>query len=225
MKRAGMLAMILVALAAGFVGSFAKDVLFEPGVVDAQAGTTPPLRIALLDLEEAARSSMKFKELKSEWELRQNELKKTNAAMQAEVEEKKAALRRAQSTNDTEEMASLRVDLAALEENIKATREVQKRFLSDLLEHYQKGVIEHVLAVADEYCVKEGYHLVMQNYETTSQEGELFAGANYSERILNKPVLFTPGTKSKKNPYVVDITAQIVAKVQVAGNAPPKKPE
>lgn len=214
MKRAGMMALILVSLAAGFLGSFVKDVLFEPSVVDAQASGGTQLRIAILDLEEVARASDKFKALKSEWELRQNELKKSNAAMQAEMEEKKAAMRRAQSTNDSEEVASLRVELAALEENIKATREVQKRFLAELLEHYQKGVIEHVLAAADEYCVKEGYHLVLQNYETSSQEGELFAGASYSERILNKPVLFSPGTKAKKNPFVVDITAQILAKVK-----------
>jgi len=223
MKRTGILAVVLAALAAGFLGSVIKDTVFEARTADAQ-DTSKPLKVALLDLEAAARSSKKFKDLKAEWELRQNGLKTENRQLQQDIEDKKVALRRAMSRTDgAEEAANLRVELTALDETVKSTREVQKRYLSELLEQYQKEVIEYVLSFAENYCIREGYHLVLQNYDTSTGEGDLFAGGSFSERILNKPVLFAPGVKSKKNPYVTDITAQIVAQVQLGGEPPKVK--
>lgn len=212
MNRASILAIVLTALAAGFLGSVVKDSVFEARVVDAQPGPTPTMKVALLDLESVARASKLFKQLKQQWELRQNELKEENRKMAQEMEEKQAALRRAQSRTDSaEEISSLRVELTAMEENIKTTKEVQKRFLTELLENYQKQVIVDVMAKANQYCTREGYHLVLQNYDTDSTDtGDMFAGGSYSERIMNKPVLFAPGITAKKNPYVVDITAQMV---------------
>lgn len=208
MKRASIAFIVMAAIAAGFLGSVIKDHVFEPVPAQAQAR---PLKVALLDLERVARSSAKFKQLKDQWELRQNALKEENRKLTVEFEDKKAELRRAMGrTDSSEDVAVLRVELTALEENIKTTKEVQKRYLADLLEHYQKQVIEHVMSEADGYCTREGYHLVIQNYETSSSETEMFAAGSYSERILNKPVLFAPGMKDKTNPFVVDITAQVV---------------
>lgn len=208
MKRASMLVIVAAAIAAGFLGSVIKDYVFQPVPAEAQA---KPLKIALLDLERTARSSRKFKELKDQWEMRQNALKEENRKLTVEFEDKKAELRRAMTRADnSEEVTVLRVEITALEENIKTTKEVQKRYLADLLEHYQKQVIEHVMSEADGYCKREGYHLVLQNYETASSESEMFAAGSYSERILNKPVLFAPGVVDRTSPYVVDVTAQII---------------
>ncbi|MBE7491514.1 MAG: OmpH family outer membrane protein [Planctomycetes bacterium] len=208
MNRAGILAVVLAALVAGFAGSFVQQSLLAPVPADAQGNPgAKPLKIALLDLERVARSSRKFKKLKDEWEARQNTLKEENRKMTEEFEEKKAALRRAQARSDaSEEVATLRVELAAMEENIKTTREVQKRYLSELLENYQKEVLEDVLGRAQEYCIRQGYHLVLQNYDNPKKDDDMFTGSSFAERVMSKPVLFAPGTVDRSNPYVVDIT-------------------
>ncbi|MCL4729364.1 MAG: OmpH family outer membrane protein [Planctomycetes bacterium] len=202
MNRAGILAVVLAALVAGFAGSFVQQSLLAPVPADAQGNPgAKPLKIALLDLERVARSSRKFKKLKDEWEARQNTLKEENRKMTEEFEEKKAALRRAQARSDaSEEVATLRVELAAMEENIKTTREVQKRYLSELLENYQKEVLEDVLGRAQEYCIRQGYHLVLQNYDNPKKDDDMFTGSSFAERVMSKPVLFAPGTVDRSNP-------------------------
>lgn len=214
MKRFSLLAVVVAALAAGFLGSVAKDIVFEPKPADAQNTPKPDFKIALLDMERVSRSSKRFRELKVEWEAVQTKLKSENDKTMGEFESLKNKLRRAQSEGETEQAMGLRNEAAAMEESMKAIKEVQKTYLSELIEQYQKEVLDVVLAAADSYCTTRGYHLVLQDYEVKKSDSELFAGGTYSERLLNKPVLLTPGVIAKTNPYVTDITEAIEALVK-----------
>ncbi|MBK9973403.1 MAG: OmpH family outer membrane protein [Planctomycetes bacterium] len=214
MKRFSLLAVVMAALAAGFLGSVVKDVVFAPKAADAQVTQKPDFKIALLDLERVSRASKKFRELKVEWEAVQAKLKSENDKTVNEFESLKNKLRRAQNEGETEQAMGLRNEATAMEESMKAIKEVQKNYLSELIEQYQKQVLDEVLAAAESYCTTRGYHLVLQDYEVKKSDSELFAGGSYSERLLNKPVLFAPGVIAKTNPYVTDITEAVEALVK-----------
>ena len=64
MKRSGIVVCVLAAIAAGFLGSSVRDLLFNPEPVQAQATKLAPIKIAVLDLIQASRKSKKITELK-----------------------------------------------------------------------------------------------------------------------------------------------------------------
>jgi Skp family chaperone for outer membrane proteins len=208
MKRLGLIAFLCLALTAGFAGSLAKDWLIEP--VSAQA--PPPLKIALLDLEKTCRASKKFSEMNKQWEEAIKRDRAERVRLMEELNDKKAKLRALEkSPTNTEDIDSLRPDIAAMEQYIEWYKKSQNVYLEALIDEFQKQVLNVVRGVAEEYCQTGGYHLCLQDFEVPlGGEDELFKGATFSQRWLSKPVLFAPGVKGKTNPYVIDITDDII---------------
>lgn len=212
MKRFAFAALILLACAAGFAGSLIHDSLktAEPaGTVHAapERAKAGAVRIAVINLEQASRESRKFKELKILWEAAQEELKKQNQKMEQEYNAKLAELRRA-GTED--EKMALRVELKSLQEAQKYSQEEQQKYLGGLLSQYQTDVLRHVMEEMDKFVRKEGYDIVLQDYDVEAADADFFSGGAYAQSLMSKPVLLTPGTKDKKNAYVVDITQEII---------------
>lgn len=212
MKRFAFAALILLACAAGFAGSLIHDSLktTEPAETvhaapeRAKAGA---VRIAVINLEQASRESRKFKELKILWEAAQEELKKQNQKMEQDYNAKLAELRRA-GTED--EKMALRVELKSFQEAQKVSQEEQQKYLGALLAQYQTDVLRHVMEEMDKFVRKEGYDIVLQDYDVEAADADFFSGGAYAQSLMSKPVLLTPGTKDKKNAYVVDITQEII---------------
>lgn len=212
MKRFAFAASILLACAAGFAGSLIHDSLktTEPAETvhaapeRAKAGA---VRIAVINLEQASRESRKFKELKILWEAAQEELKKQNQKMEQDYNAKLAELRRA-GTED--EKMALRVELKSFQEAQKVSQEEQQKYLGALLAQYQTDVLRHVMEEMDKFVRKEGYDIVLQDYDVEAADADFFSGGAYAQSLMSKPVLLTPGTKDKKNAYVVDITQEII---------------
>jgi len=212
MKRFAFAAFILLACAAGFAGSLIHDSLktTEPAETvhaapeRAKAGA---VRIAVINLEQASRESRKFKELKILWEAAQEELKKQNQKMEQDYNAKLAELRRA-GTED--EKMALRVELKSFQEAQKVNQEEQQKYLGALLAQYQTDVLRHVMEEMDKFVRKEGYDIVLQDYDVEAADADFFSGGAYAQSLMSKPVLLTPGTKDKKNAYVVDITQEII---------------
>lgn len=213
MKRLGMVMLACIALAAGFAGSLVKDALVQPEPVHAQ---TTPIKIALLDLEKACRASWKFNELKISWDERRLRQEAETDQRINELNEKKRKLRNLlQSGIESDEPNFLRPEIAAMEEFLEQSRPRWRKYLGDLVSEYQKQVLEHVIGVAENYCNTQGYHLCLQDYQLDSgSEDELFKGAEFAARWLNKPVLFAPGVDENKNMYVKNITEDIVNRVK-----------
>lgn len=212
MKRFAFAALILLACAAGFAGSLIHDSLKTAEPTEAvhaapERAKAGAVRIAVINLEQASRESRKFKELKILWEAAQEELKKQNQKMEQDYNAKLAELRRA-GTED--EKMALRVELKSFQEAQKVSQEEQQKYLGALLAQYQTDVLRHVMEEMDKFVRKEGYDIVLQDYDVEAADADFFSGGAYAQSLMSKPVLLTPGTKDKKNAYVVDITQEII---------------
>jgi len=219
MRRLSGFALVCVALAAGFAGALGKDWLLQAAPVLAQDNPAPPIKIGLFDLERACKASGKFNSLKRLYEEAKAREEAKAEQLNRELELKKSRLRMLlQSNADSKEPAILRPEIAALEEYLKRYSKFLDNYLVRLLDEYQKQVIEHVTGVAMDYCTAQGYHLVLQDFVLNRDEmSDMFAGASMAERWLNKPVLFTPRVVLKENPYVTDITEDIINQVKGGG--------
>lgn len=211
MKRClTVLAFALLAGAAGLGGSLLHQRLAQPQEVHAQSMRAEKgIRIALLNLEAAARSSKKFGDLKLKWDETQQAMKAEMERLQADHDKLKAEVRAAQATGDIELALTSQAQQSALQETMEVTRKQQGAYLQSLLNQYQKEVLVEVMAKAEEYCKKEGFDLLLQDYTLDATESGFFSGGAYAETLMNKPVLYAPGLKDLKNAYVVDITAAI----------------
>lgn len=212
MKRFAFAALILLACAAGFAGSLIHDSLKTTESAETvhavpERAKGGAVRIAVINLEQASRESRKFKELKILWEAAQEELKKQNQKMEQDYNAKLAELRRA-GTED--EKMALRVELKSFQEAQKVSQEEQQKYLGALLAQYQTDVLRHVMEEMDKFVRKEGYDIVLQDYDVEAADADFFSGGAYAQSLMSKPVLLTPGTKDKKNAYVVDITQEII---------------
>lgn len=217
MKRFTVVALILVACAAGFVGSILHDALTD----DAEAvnaakprSTEGGIRVALLNLEKASRESKKFKTLKGDWERAQKDLKESNQRMKDSYDKKRAEVNRLRVSGDEEKLLDLKVELQSIEEAMKAAQEEQKQYLGSLLNQYQTDVLLEVIETVEKYAAREGYDIVIQDYTVNAEDADFFTGGAYAQSMMSKPVLAAPSMVDNKNAYVTDITQAIIDKLK-----------
>ena len=203
-------ALAALAAVAGLAGSAIHQHFSQPQEVHAQSVRAEKgIRIALLNLEAAARKSSKFTDLKVKWDETQKAMKDETERLQADLEKLKLEVRAAQAAGDIELAMTAQAQHSALQETMEVTRKQQGAYLQSLLNQYQKDVLVEVMAKAEEYCKKEGFDLLLQDYTLDATEAGFFSGGAYAETLMNKPVLYAPGLKDLKNAYVVDITGAI----------------
>ena len=108
---------------------------------------------------------------------------------------------------------------------MKVKREQQQKYLALLLEQYQKEVLQAVIVEVEKYVAKEGYDIVLQDYELKGgDKSDFLARDTFSQTLMSKPVLFAPGLLKFKNDYVTDITESIVKRVKnLAAVKPPEE--
>lgn len=211
MKRFYVVALVLIACGAGFFGGEIRDALapeVQPAYaqpVRAQAG----IRIALFNLEKAARNSDEFTERKLLWEEAQKSLKEQNDKMKRDYDAKLAEIQRRRLARPDDDLLDLRVEAQAIEQAMKAAKEEQQEYMSALLAQYQKEVLIVVMEKLESYVNKHGFDIVLQQYDDAAEEADFFSGAAYAQSLMSKPVLFAPGVLSNKNAYVTDITDAI----------------
>lgn len=217
MNRFTVVAIVVFALAAGFVGSVMHDAFKE----DAEAvNAAKPrakeggIRVALLNLEEASRQSKTFKALKIDWENAQNELKASNQRMKEAYDKKRAEVNQVRLSGDDEKLLDLRVELQSIEEAVKAAQEEQKNYLGALLNQYQTDVLREVIKAVEDYAAIEGYDIVIQDYTVNGDDADFFSGGAYAQTMMGKSVIAAPGMVANKNAYVTDITQAIIDKLK-----------
>ncbi|MBK8207718.1 MAG: hypothetical protein IPK87_13160 [Planctomycetes bacterium] len=203
------------AVGAGFGGAF----LFQqsqPQPVSAQvARADGGIRIALINLEEASRQSKKFRELKSNWDEVQRELEVERTKAETAYRNKAMEVQRARLENrGQEEITPLQVEQQTLKEVLDIMKKQQEVYLSSLLAQYQKAVLVEVMVVIENFAKLQKYDVVVQDYTVDAGDSDFFAGGAYAQTLINKPVLFAPGTVNNNNPYVTDITKAIIQLVQ-----------
>ncbi|MCA8911654.1 MAG: OmpH family outer membrane protein [Planctomycetes bacterium] len=226
MKRFAKLSFVLAIAVASYGASWLQHSSQEqPEIVHAQDVKVEGVRIGLFNLEEASRHSALFKRYKIDWERTQEELKNSNLRMRTSYETKNAELKRARAEGKDQRVLDLRIELQSLEEAIKAAAEEQKKYLASLLNQYQTAVIQHVMNVAEQYAIRQGYDLVLQDYRVSAEDADFFSGGGYAQSMMSKPVLIAPGVISNKNAHVTDITGAVSQLVQVGGNPQPKPVE
>lgn len=218
MKRFGSLVLVVCALMAGFAGSVLHHnyVVEDARDVEAQLDRRDKsVRIALVNLEECARQSGAFKQLKIKWDETQEDVTRRSEKMKREYETKGAQLRRARRDGRTEdETLGLRVELKSLEEQMEVAEKEQRAYLSQILNQYQKSVLEVVMASIEEYAKVQKFDIVLQDYSVDSGEAAFFEGSAYAQALLTKPVLYAPGVVDNSNGYVVDITPVMVERLR-----------
>jgi hypothetical protein len=202
--------LVAVAVAAGFCGSLVSG-LFQPGPVEAQ--TPPPIKIALVNIEEAAKKSAIFQEKKDLWDAAQADLRKQRDAIEADIEDVK---RQAQRTDKPETLATLKAQMEALKGRQDEAIRSHEKYLGDLMAEYQDEVLKKVKGVVEDVATVNKFHIVFQDYEPSSKGSSDFFGGTYAQTLLNKPVFFAPGVTSERNTnvYVQDITATVIAKLK-----------
>lgn len=201
--------LVAVAVAAGFCGSLVSG-LFQPGQVEAQ--TPPPIKIALVNIEKAAKESAIFKQKKDLWDAAQEDLKKQRDTIEDAIEDVK---RQAQSTDKPETLATLKAQMEALKGRQDEAIRSHEKYLGDLMAQYQEEVLKKVKGVVEDVATVNKFHIVFQDYDEPSSSGSSdFFGGTYAQTLLSKPVFFAPAVDRNANVYVQDITATVIAKLK-----------
>jgi Skp family chaperone for outer membrane proteins len=209
----------VLALLAGFGGSWIRD-WAQPQQVEAQPQRAERgIRIALVNLEEVARRSPMFADRKLRWDRHQKALEDERKRIDDDINVKEAELRRARADNRSEdELLQLRVELEVLKRHRERAVEDHQFHMSLLLSKYQKEVLQYVRPEIERYAQLQKYDIVLQDYSVEDAEG-LFSGDAYAQTLINKPVLYAPGVIDNSNPYVTDITEAIINRMAaLAGN-------
>jgi hypothetical protein len=214
MKRFYLVALVLLACGAGFFGGEIREALSPEPVYAQPERAKAGIRIALFNLEKAARSSKLFKAKKIDWDQAQTALKEQNEKMQRDYKLKMEEIKRARLANPEDNVLSLRVELQAIEQALKVAEEEQRDYLGALLAQYQKEVLIEVMKELNDYVGLMEYDIVLQDYEDASSDADFFSGAAYAQSLMSKPVLAAPGIEKKKNPYVTDITDAIIERMK-----------
>ncbi|MBX3460231.1 MAG: hypothetical protein KF696_09785 [Planctomycetes bacterium] len=223
MKNVFVFALLLgSALCAGIGGAwlFSKS---EPQEVAAQANR--PVKIAIVNLEEASRQSGWFKVRKQRWEEVQAELKLEREKTERTYREKTLEVQRAKlAKKSAEEIMPLEVEAQTYKELMEILKKQQEAYLVNLIAQYQNEVLRNVIAEIEQFTKLMGYDIVLQDYSVAETGvSDFMSGGAYAQSLINKPVLYTPGTETNKNIYVTDITKAIIQRVQTTVE-PPKKP-
>ena len=211
MKLTAFAAFLVMAVAAGYVGSLLNTT--EPETVEAaKPREKEAVRIAVINLEEASRQSKWFKALRIDWEHAQSDIKRQAEDMKAEYDAKVEEYQRARLRGDEAgELLTLGVEIKALEEAQKAAREEQTGYLQALLNQYQKDVLQRVMEEIEMFVKLEGYDIVLQDYTLEAAEAGFFQDNVYAQTLMSKPVLHVPG--GVNNSYVTDITQSIIDRI------------
>lgn len=216
MKRTQVALILAVAMVAGVAGGVVSNLFSNVSVVEAQRAQDG-IRIAVLKLETAARESQMFKDKKENWETIQGQFvaenKRDQSALRQMQQEFNEEARREKV--DQDDLAALQLEIKTMKEAIKVKREQQQQYLALLLESYQKEVLQVVIAEVKKYAKKEGYDVVLQDYELESSDDSGFLSRDeYLQTLMSKPVLYAPNLKNYKNKYVSDITESIIKRVK-----------
>ncbi|MCA8911653.1 MAG: OmpH family outer membrane protein [Planctomycetes bacterium] len=215
MKRFTVVALVLLAVAAGFAGSLIHDAVTkdaEPVHAAKARSKDGGIRVALLNLEEASRQSKKFKERKNDWDAAQKDLKEQGEKLKSSYDAKRAeAAREHANGHDT---LDLKVELQSIEEAVKAFQDESKNYLAALLNQYQTEVLREVIKAVEAFAALEGYDIVVQDYTVNAEDADFFSGGAYAQSMMSKPVLAAPGMLTNKNAYVTDITQAIIDKLK-----------
>jgi Skp family chaperone for outer membrane proteins len=203
----------LMCCLAGVAGAWATRAWTQPTMpVEAQSDrASEGIRIALLNLEEAARRSPKFAEHQRSWDRARAELQQQRDEKRAALQRTQRELQRARLEGASEDsLTFLEVELKATQETLKLMAERQEMYLAALLTKYQSEVLREVMAMVETYTQRQGYDIVLQDYTVETGGEGFFAGGGYAQTMINKPVLYAPGIRRNRNAYVTDITDAIV---------------
>lgn len=214
MKMTKLLALVAVlAVLAGFGGSLLKDAL-QPEDVHAQAQRADKgIRIALVNLEEAARRSPAFAERKLRWDDVRVELEGDRERLQQNLQEKTRQLRERRAEGAPEELLTqMTAEVEALKQASEATETEHRNYLATLLSQYQKEVLLTVMPEIERYALTQHFDIVLQDYSEGAAAG-LFDADAYAQTLINKPVLYVPRISNNQNPYVTDITQTIIQRM------------
>jgi Skp family chaperone for outer membrane proteins len=205
-------AMLAAAMVAGMAGTMLLGAL-QQDTVQAQNGAPPQLKVAIVNIEMAARASRVFKEKEEHWKNAQEDLKRQREKIEADAREVRRNAREAETPERIQELEGM---MKALEARMKDAQEKHEAYLSNLMAQYQDEVLQKVKGVVEELATLEGYHIVFQDYSVSATGDEGFFSGSYAQTLLNKPVFFVPGKQleAKKNAYVADITSLVIDKVK-----------
>ncbi len=219
MNRTTIALVILCACVAGCIGAAAAMLLAGAAQpAHAQAGATT-FKLAILNLQEAARNSNKFIECKLDFDKNQEWVNSERKKKKTELDVLNDRLREYRGQGKTEDAAIAEVAIKAKEEEMQQADELYKRYLGQLRDKYMEDVLKVVFNQAKEYCKRHGYHMLLQDYtldEAAAEEG-LFSGRVYAETLMNKPVLFPEfgkGDLPSPNPFITNITPEIIKLVK-----------
>lgn len=214
MRNLILLAVVLaVAVGAGVFGAWLFSTA-EPEAVNAQ--TTRPVKIAVVNLEEASRQSKWFKERKLKWEDVQNELKAERDKTERTYREKALEVQRAKlAKKSQEEITPLEVEAQTYKELMDILKKQQEAYLVNLIAQYQNEVLRFVINEIEQYTLLMGYDIVLQDYSVAETgASDFMSGGAYAQSLINKPVLYAPGLKNNKNAHVTDITEAVIQRVK-----------
>jgi Skp family chaperone for outer membrane proteins len=214
MKRFYLVALVLLACGAGFFGGEIRETLSPEPVYAQPPRATAGIRIALFNLEKAARSSKLFSTRKGDWDKAQEALRLQNEKMQRDYKLKEEEAKRARLANPDDDVLSLRVELQAIDQALKVAEKEQQEYLGALLAQYQKEVLIQVMEALNTYITLMEYDIVLQDYEDAAENADFFSGAAYAQSLMSKPVLAAQGIALNKNPYVTDITDAIIERMK-----------
>lgn len=217
MNRIHVAVIVSLALLAGLAG----------GLISSQFGRTQEvhaageIKVGMLDLVRASRQSRKYIELKSNFDAQMNDLKGKMEVKKKELENLNRELDQLKRRSATaEDIQKKEVDIKAKQEELKVVQEYYQNWLGELSNDFQKEVLDAVYQEAVNYCKKNGYDLLLQEYELSTQAtgDELGGNRAWAETLKNKPVLYfassAPGNPGKPNMYVQDITDEIIRLVK-----------
>jgi len=207
-------ALVVVCMFAGLVGAWFMVQINEAETVEADSRRADKgIRIAMLNLEDAARRSPLFQQLRGKWEAAQQELQAQREEIQIAYRRAQRELQRARLEGGSEDaIMALEVEMQAQEQTLKAINEHHETYLQALLTKYQTDVLREVISQVETYVRLEGYDIVLQDY-TVESGGDGFFGGAYAQTMINKPVLHAPGVRRNTNAYVTDITDAVVQRM------------
>jgi len=220
MKRINAAVVVALALLAGLSGGVLSSRFSDPQPVHA---ADRRIKIALLDLVKASRQSATYIKLKINFDEEMKRLKDAMETKKADLEKMNKDLEEKKRRNaDAQDIQLKEVDIKGEQEKLKVMQEYYQKWLGDLSNGFQKDVLAEVYEKAKEYCTKNGYDLMIQDYEvdSTASKGddELSGTRAWAETLKTKPVLFAsrsePDKPTAPNVFVQDITDEIIKLVK-----------
>src|SRR5690606_17297152 len=208
MKNAWMIvALACVAVLAGYGGSLLSG-LMQPQVVSAQnERATKGIRIAIVNIEKAAKASAEFERKQTQWERAREDLALERQRIEAEANSASADLRKARLDGDQDKVLDIQAKLETLEAKFKMSVEQHEEYLTGLMAKYQDDDLRRVEAEVAKVAGLQGVDIVLQDYDVDSaSQGGFFYDGSYAQTLFDKQVFLVPGSMDNSNNYVTGIT-------------------